>query len=68
MISTMCCGSCGCSKSLGLDLGMFCSSASNIASVIACVAASTLSLVLPMSEKKVVADLRILDNPPNLRS
>ena len=40
MISTMCCGSCGCLKLLGLDLGMFCSSASNIASVIAFAAAS----------------------------
>ena len=58
MISTMCCGSCGCLKLLGLDLGMFCSSASNIASVIACVAASTLSFVLPMSGKEAVADLR----------
>ena len=53
----MCCGTCGCLKLLGLDLGMFCPSASNIASVIACVAASTLSLVVPMSRKEVVADL-----------
>ena len=52
------CGTCGCLKLLGLDLGMFCPSVSNIASVIACVAASTRSLVLPMSGKEVVADLR----------
>ena len=58
MISTMFCGRCGCLKLLGLDLGMFCSSASNIASVVAFVAASTLSLVLPMSGKEVVADIR----------
>ena len=58
MISTICCENCGCLKLLGLDLGMFCRYASNIASVISCVAASTLFLVLPMSGKQVVADLR----------
>ena len=47
-----------CLKLLGSDLGMCYSSASDIASVIACVVASTLSLVVLMSGKEVVADLR----------
>ena len=57
MISTMCCGSCVWLKLLCLDSGKFCSSASNIASVIVCVAASTESLALPISGKEVVAYL-----------